>query len=116
MLMFTDIMPFPILPPPGGWNNQVISFMLGLGITDSIAILLGIAFAYQACVKQKLNRRMGVISLTIFISGAIVFAIGTIPSGAWAINPIAYGVMVMLFLPIPVLYHWLLRSNLKPKC
>ena len=89
--------------------------MLGLGFTDTISILLGILFSYQAIFKDRLNRRLGVISLTAFITGAVVFAFGTFPTGAWAAHPFAYGIMVVLFLPSIWLYIWLLISNLKPK-
>lgn len=115
ILLLTDNFPFPILPPPGGWDNQAIHFMLGLGFTDTISILLGMLFSYQALFKNRFNRRLGVISLTSFFIGAVVFAFGTLPSGAWAAHPCAYGIMVILFLPSIGLYFWLLISNLKPK-
>jgi len=107
--------PFPILPPPGGWSPQTMPFLVGLGITDSVGILLGMVFAYQFFANRRLNRRMGVISLTIFFTGAIVFAIGTVFTWAWAAHPLAYSVMFLLFLPTPALYLWLLTSNLNRK-
>ena len=112
ILLLTENFPFPILPPPGGWEGQAISFMLGLGITDGIGILLGMTFAYLAVFKGRFKRRLGVLSLTIFITGAVVFAFGTFPSGAWAAHPFAYGAMAVLFIPAPYLYTWLLKSNL----
>jgi hypothetical protein len=105
--------PFPILPPPGGWTQQTMHFLVGLGITDSVGILLGMIFAVQFLTKRRFNRRLGVISLTTFITGAIVFAIGTLVNGAWAAHPLAYGSMAILFLPVPFLYYWLLVSNLR---
>lgn len=115
ILLFESRYPFPILPPPGGWEPQTMPFLLGLGITDSLGILLAIVFSAQAFVKGRFKRRLGVISLTIFITGAIVFAIGTLPSGAWAAHPLAYGSMAILFIPTPILYTWLLISNLTRK-
>jgi hypothetical protein len=88
-------------------------FLVGLGITDSVGILLGMIFAVQFLTKRRFNRRLGVISLTTFITGAIVFAIGTLVNGAWAAHPLAYGSMAILFLPVPFLYYWLLVSNLR---
>ena len=114
ILLLQGRFPFPILPPPNGWDPQVIPFMIGLGTTDMAGILLGLIFTAQFFVKKRLNRRLGVISLTIFITGAVVFAIGTIFNGAWAAHPLAYGSMVILFLPVPILYYWLLVSNLRP--
>jgi len=107
--------PFPILPPPGGWDGQTIPFMIGLGTTDLAGILLGQFFAYRALITGTFYRRLGVISLTIFITGAIVFAFGTLPSGAWIAHPIAYGSMAFLFAPTVILYVWLLRSNISRK-
>lgn len=115
ILMVENQHPFPILPPPGGWSPQTMPFLVGLGITDSVGILLGVVFAYQFFANRRLNRRMGVISLTIFITGAIVFGIGTVFAGAWAAHPLAYSVMAVLFIPTPVLYTWLLVSNLNRK-
>jgi hypothetical protein len=115
ILLLQGRFPFPILPPPGGWDPQIIPFMLGLGMTDLAGILLGLFFVYRALIKGAFYRRLGVISLTIFITGAVVFAAGTFPSGAWAAHPIAYGLMAVLFLPAVILYIWLLRSNITRK-
>ena len=115
ILLLQDRFPFPILPPPSSWDAQVIPFMLGLGTTDLVGILLGLFFVYRALIKGAFYRRLGVISLTIFITGAIVFALGTLPSGAWAGHPIAYGSMAVLFAPTVILYGWLLRSNITHK-
>ena len=115
LLLLQDRLSFPILPPPGGWNPQVIPFMLGLGSTDIAGILLGLCFVFRALIKGASYRRLGVISLTIFITGAIVFAIGTFPSGAWGAHPVAYGTMAVLFFPTVILYGWLLRSNITRK-
>jgi hypothetical protein len=115
ILLLQGRFPFPILPPPGGWDPQVIPFMIGLGTTDIAGILLGLCFVYRALIKGAFYRRLGVISLTIFITGAIVFAVGTFPSGAWGTHPIAYGIMAILFFPAVILYIWLLRSNITRK-
>lgn len=115
ILLFEGGFPFPILPPRGGWTPQTIPFLVGLGITDSIGILLGMIFAVQFFAKKRLNRRLGVISLTIFITGAFVFAIGTLINDAWAAHPLAYVSMAVVFLPTPFLFYWLLVSNLRRK-
>lgn len=103
--------PFPILPPPGGWGEQTLPFMFGLGGMDVVGILLGVGFTYLALFKGKFIRRLGILSLTIFITGAIVFGAGTYPSGAWTAHPIAYWIMVALFSPSVILYIRLLRNT-----
>lgn len=114
ILFFDGRFPFPVLPPSGGWGDQTIGFMFGLAATDIVGILLGMVFAWQTLLRDRFNRRLGVISLTMFITGAIVFGFGTIPSGAWAAHPCAYGMMAVVFIPAVILYIWLLRSNLRP--
>lgn len=104
ILWFSQRTPFPILPPPGGWSSQTMPFLYGLAGMDVLGILLALIFSLHFLFKHKFRPVVGLISMTIFISGAIVFAVGTFPSGAWAAHPIPYGLMVLLFAPIIPLY------------
>jgi len=106
-----DPAPFPILPPPGGWTAQTMAFLYGLAGTDVVGILLGILFAYRAILKKDFKPNLGILSLTIFITGALVFGAGTYPSGAWAAHPVAYWAMVALFLPSLILHYLLLKNK-----
>ncbi len=103
--------PFPILPPPGGWDAQTMSFMFGLAATDFVGIILGMLFAYQMLFKGNCKRTLGLVSLTIFITGAIVFAAGTIPSGAWGTHPCAYWIMALLFAPTVFLFFQIIKTD-----
>ena len=103
-MFFLDIVPFPILPPPTGWMPQTMPFMLGLAGMDIVGIVLAFILVFQKLMQNKLRPVIGLISLTIFISGAIVFAVGTLPSGAWAAHPLSYVSMVLLFTPTLPLY------------
>jgi len=109
LLQTGQLSPFPILPPPGGWGSQTLPFMFGMAVMDVVAILLALIFAYQSLFKGKTNRRMGILSLTIAFTGALIFAAGTFPTGAWAAHPFAYWIMVILFIPA----GWLLIRLLK---
>jgi hypothetical protein len=113
LILIGDPSPFPILPPPSGWNVQTMPFLFGLAGMDIVGILLGIFFSYQMVVKKVLKTNLGKLSLTIFITGAIVFGFGTILNGAWAAHPIAYGIMLVLFLPALLLFFqlWLIRQS-----
>ena len=104
--------PFPILPPPAGWQEQSMAFMFGLAGMDVIGIILAIFFSYRTLNKGKFNPILGILSLTIFISGAVVFGAGTFSSGAWTANPISYWIMVTLFSPSPLLLIKLLKISL----
>ena len=110
LILLRNEFPFPILPPPEGWTSQTVPFMVGLGTTDVVAILLGLIFAYQALLKEKIHYLLGLLSITVFITGAIVFGAGTFPSGAWIAHPVSYWVMVVLFTPSLVLYLKLLKD------
>ncbi|MCB2210233.1 hypothetical protein KQH62_05005 [bacterium] len=103
--------PFPILPPPGGWSAQAMAFLYGLAGADLIGIVLGILFAIQNTFYQHFNPRIGIVSLTVFICGAAVFAAGTFPGGAWLAHPASYLIMVILFAPAALLYFQLLGRS-----
>ena len=113
MLLQGEPAPFPILPPPDGWQEQTMPFMLGLAGMDVLGIFLGIFYSYQTISTRKHHRLLCILSLTIFISGAVIFAAGTFPSGAWAAHPLSYWIMVTLFAPVPYLYAKLLKSKLQ---
>lgn len=104
ILFFSQLTPFPILPPVGGWSSQTMPFLYGLAGIDVIGILLGIIFAWRHLFKKNFKPILGLVSLTIFISGAVVFAAGTFPTGAWSAHPLSYWLMVLLFAPIIPLY------------
>ena len=104
--------PFPILPPPEGWDQQSMAFMFGLAGMDVLGIILGIIFSYKILVKKQFMPVLGILSLTIFISGAVVFGAGTFPAGAWTAHPFAYWIMAALFTPAPILFFHLVRYRL----
>jgi hypothetical protein len=111
LLLQGETAPFPILPPPSGWQEQTMPFMFGLAGMDILGIILGIYYSFQTLFKKEHKPLLGILSLTIFISGAVVFAAGTYPSGAWTAHPLSYWSMVILFAPVPYLYVKLLQSK-----
>jgi hypothetical protein len=113
MLLQGEPAPFPILPPPGGWEEQTMPFMIGLAGMDVLGIILGIYYSFKTLFKKEHKPLLGILSITIFISGAVVFAAGTYPSGAWTAHHLSYWIMVILFAPVPFLYIKLLKSNAK---
>jgi len=75
-------------------------FLMGLAAVDLVAIITGILFAYQIVIKKEMDWRLGFLSLTIAIASAILFGMGTFPSGAWTAHPASYWIMVGLFIPV----------------
>ena len=104
ILLKTGNVPFPASPPPGGWDTVVIPFLMGMAATDVVAAGMGIYFAYSLISNGKFKPLAGVISLTITLSSAIVYLIGTLPAGAWVHNPISYLIVILAFSPIVPLY------------
>lgn len=111
LMLSGNAAPFPILQPTSGWGEQSMAFMFGLAGMDVVGIFLGIIFSFNTLVKLKFRPLLGIISLTIFISGAIIFGVGTFASSAWFIHPLSYWIMAALFSPSPILYYQLLMLN-----
>ena len=104
--------PFPASPPPSGWSEAVWPFLLGMGAVDVVAASLGIYFSYRYLIKEELDLRAGLISLTIAVCSGIIYLFGTIPSGAWGANPISYLIVALAFSPVAPLAAWVFRIQL----
>jgi len=110
ILLQTERVPFPASPPPGGWDPSVLPFMMGMAAADVIAACLGIYFAFSLLVKGEVKPLVGIISLTIALSSAVVYLFGTLPAGAWIHNPLSYLIVILAFSPIVPLYYLLVRE------
>lgn len=103
--------PFPASPPAGGWNDQVIPFLLAMGGLDAIAAALALTAGYKKFFRQKSSEVLWLLSLTAALTSAVIFTAGTWVSGAWHANPWEYGLLVPFFTPLFILYGLLLRKN-----
>ncbi len=103
--------PFPAPPPPGGWPASSLPFLLGMGFVDIFAIGLGLVFVVYYFLRKRILINIGLISLTAAISSGIVYLIGTLPSGAWEANLIAYLAVLLLFSPVLLLYYLILSEG-----
>jgi hypothetical protein len=107
----TGRMIFLALPPLEGWSPQVVPFLMGLGIADAFAAGLGIYFAFQAVMNESWRLDLAMVSITIAVTSALVFLVGTLATGAWSHNLVEYLSMVVLFSPIPLLFFRLSRIS-----
>jgi len=107
----TGLIGFPASGPGNGWTEQAIQFLLGCGYTDAGIIVITEYFVLKYLFYNQLSIRLGIGVLTGSISTAIVFAFGTIPSGAWRLHPGTYGSLVILFIPFFILYIKLWRHH-----
>lgn len=110
----TRRIPFPAPPPPAGWQTETIPFLFGMGAIDALAALLGIYFAADFLLFSRRNPfRIGLVSTTIALTSAFIFAVGTISSGAWSHSPLLYSLLVLFFAPAGALFLYLLKETNK---
>jgi hypothetical protein len=93
---------FPAPPPPGGWSPQATHFLVATGAVDGVNILLALLFVYGYFRRPgwRLLPWLGAVTLTATAYSALVFAYGTIASGAWAHHPAAYLAVTAVFIPV----------------
>ncbi|MFO7944936.1 MAG: hypothetical protein R6U51_11620 [Anaerolineales bacterium] len=101
----SKVLPFPASSPPQGWSPQVIPFLFGLGAVDALAAGLGVFWAASILLTHKrVDNLWGQVSLCTAISSALVFAVGTIVTGAWLNHPREYYGMAVAFMPVVLLF------------
>lgn len=104
----TGKMPFPALPPYGGWPEALLPVLLGMGILDAAAAGLAIYVSVVYIRKNLLQSNLVIISLTIALSSALLFCAATIPTRAWQVHPLGYGILVVGFTPLSWFYYLLI--------
>jgi hypothetical protein len=100
---------FPAPGPPAGWSPQVEPFLVGMAVLDLIIASVSLVFVYQYFTAVP-KRMLGSVVLTGALVSAILFGLGTFPSGAWGEHPVVYYTMLILFLPVVFLWY---RFNFK---
>ena len=101
--------PFPAQPPIGGWAIETIPFLLGMGAVDALAAGLALYGGWSLIARGEFLVKLWVISLNIALVSAVVFCFGTIPSGAWGVNPLGYGILAIVAAPLFVYYVRFMR-------
>jgi hypothetical protein len=91
---------FPAAPPPGGWSEQVVPFMIATAVLDAFNVLLAWAFVYGYWTRACWRWWLGGVTLAATLYSAIVFVAGTVASGAWQHRPAGYLSMVVVALPV----------------
>lgn len=104
---------FPAAPPQGGWNWQAGNFLIGMGVVDTLNILLTMVFIWGYFANSRWRLLIGLLNLSVMMYSAAVFAIATIADGAWMAHIIEYSAMTLAFLPVIFLFFELLILGLK---
>ena len=104
IFLLSGNIPYPALPPAAGWTPQELPYLMGMGALDAGAACLGVFAAYSFIKNDRFVARYWVLSMGIALTSAILFTVGTLPSGAWIDHPIAYGSLVIFFSPLFLLF------------
>jgi len=105
--------PFPAQPPQNGWAVETIPFLFGMGAVDALAAGLAFYAGWKMFKNSVFLPNIWAISITIAMTSAVIYCFGTLPSGAWQTNPIGYGIVVLAFSPLLVLFICFFRFWLK---
>jgi len=101
---------WPAPPPLGGWSPQAEIFLIALGSTDALLIVLSLLFVFSFFSRKKENIQAGIGILAAFMTTALVFGIAIIFTGAFAMHPVFYICMTCLFIPIILLFLCFIRQ------
>ena len=111
-LLHTGTVGFPAPPPNDGWPTSEIPFLLAMGFTDAILIIISEIFVLGFFKQKAWAMKIGLVALSGSMATALVFALATIPSGAWCLHPVAYGGMGVLFIPYVILFIQILKQKI----
>lgn len=103
LLLVNGSITFPAPPPPGGWTTQASHFLVGLGGVDAANAMAALAFVYGFFSRARWRYWLGTLTLSVAGCSALLFAYGTIASGAWAHNPVSYLSITLAFAPVAAL-------------
>lgn len=91
------------LPPPGGWSEQSIHFLVATGMFDLVLAVVAVYFVLQYRKRSESADVLGSIALTGSLYSAVIYAYGTWRSGALGAHPLAYGAVSLAFAPMILL-------------
>lgn len=101
-----------LAPPPAvGWTDQALYLLMGTGVADAIVIPFSILFAWGWLRGKRWASWLGALTLGTSVFSAVIFGIGTFPTGVWA-ERIAYSIEGILFAPVALLFVLYLRHLL----
>jgi hypothetical protein len=100
-------LPFPALPPAGGFNPHLIAAYIDMAAMDSLNALASLVFVWSYFTQKSWRLWLGTITLTLSVYAGILFNLTDYQAGAWAgDNLFAYLLVNVTYLPVFAL--WLL--------
>lgn len=107
--------PFPAQPPQNGWATETVPFLFGMGAVDALAACLAFYAGWMMIKNSIFLPNIWAVSITIAMTSAVIYCLGTLPSGAWQANPLGYGIVALAFSPLLVLASIFFRFWLKDR-
>ncbi|MCA1553245.1 MAG: hypothetical protein LC737_02580 [Chloroflexi bacterium] len=101
-LLNPNLQLFP--PPTEGWSPQAAQFLNGLAVIGLLNALMALGFVYGYFTKRHWAVWLGTVTLTVSLCLLAVFTYGTLASGAWIGNTLAYLWLYVPVVPIALLF------------
>ena len=107
-------LPFPALPPPGGFDSNLISTYLDMAVIDSFNAIISLVFVWGYFTRKPWRLWLGGITITLSVYAAILFNLTAYQAGAWTgDNLISYLLINITYLPVVALWVQVLRWGFK---
>lgn len=103
-LLVRGEMDFPAPPPGGAWSNDVVSFLAGMAVADTINAAVSVVYAVAHFRKHPWRHWLGTLTLAIALYAAAVFGWATMSVGAWTAHPVTYLAINVTFVPAVALF------------
>ena len=99
------LIPFPALPPAGGWSVDMKHVFVSMASMDSLNAIASFVFVWTFFKAKPWRLWLGTITLTLSFYAALLFNFITYQAGAWAgPNLWPYLMVNILYLPVVLLY------------
>ncbi len=103
-------MPFPALPPPGGFDPHLVNSYIDMAVMDSLNAAASLVFVWGYFRHKPWRLWLGTITLTLSVYAAVLFNLTTFQAGAWmGDNLWKYVFINITYLPVLVLFVLVLR-------
>jgi hypothetical protein len=101
----TGEIPFPALPPPGGWSADLRNVFVDMASMDTLNAAVSLVFVWGYYKRKQWRLWLGTITLTLSVYAAILFNLSAYQAGAWVgPNLWSYVFINVTYIPVVVLF------------
>jgi hypothetical protein len=103
-------LPFPALPPAGGFDPHLIFAYVDMAFMDSFNALVSLVFVWGYFTGKPWRLWLGTITLTLSFYAGILFNLTAYQAGAWAGGNLPWYLLVNItYIPVAVLWVLVMR-------